>query len=67
MPFEFENLSYATYRKRAQDAEAGQIDDAVLTGMVLRCRATGFDSYLLRQPDTAPMANGREDLLIRKP
>jgi hypothetical protein len=35
--------------------------------LLLRCRAAGFDSYLLRQPETLPMANRREDLLILKP
>jgi hypothetical protein len=47
--------------------EGGQIDDGVLIGLLLRCRAAGFDSYLLRQPETLPMANRREDLLVLKP
>jgi hypothetical protein len=47
--------------------EGGQIDDAVVTGLLLRCRAAGFDSYLLPQPQTLPMANRREDLLVLKP
>ena len=47
--------------------EGGQIDDAVLMGLLLRCRAAGFDSYVLPQPDTLPMANRREDLLVLKP
>ena len=47
--------------------ESGQIDDAVLFGLLLRCRLAGFDSYLVPQPDALPMANRREDLLIRKP
>jgi hypothetical protein len=47
--------------------EIGQIDDAVLMGLLLRCRSAGFDSYLLPQPEGLPMANRREDLLVLKP
>ena len=47
--------------------DEGQIDDALLFGLMLRCRSAGFDSYLLPQPESLPMANRREDLLIRKP
>lgn len=47
--------------------DAGKIDDGVLLGLVLRARNAGFDTYLLPQPDDLPMANRREDLLLRKP
>jgi hypothetical protein len=47
--------------------EAGAIDDAVVIGLVLRARAAGADAYLLPQAPELPMANRREDLLIRKP
>jgi hypothetical protein len=47
--------------------ENGQIDDGVLIGLLLRCRAAGFDSYLMPQPETLPMANRREDMLVLKP
>lgn len=47
--------------------EAGEIDDAVVTGIVLRARSAGFDSYLLPQAPELPMANRREDILIRRP
>ncbi|MFL6520966.1 MAG: class I SAM-dependent methyltransferase [Chthoniobacterales bacterium] len=47
--------------------DTGKIDDSVLLGLVLRARAAGFDAYLLPQPPELPMANRREDLLIRKP
>jgi hypothetical protein len=47
--------------------EAGKIDDAVLLGLVMRARAAGCDAYLLPQADGLPLANRREDLLIRKP
>ncbi|MEO1287411.1 MAG: SAM-dependent methyltransferase, partial [Chloroflexota bacterium] len=44
--------------------EFTKIDDGVLFGLMLRARTQGFDSYLLPQPDSLPMANRREDLLI---
>ncbi len=47
--------------------ERGQFDDAVLLGVVSRCRAAGFDAYVLPQAPDLPMANRREDLLIRRP
>jgi hypothetical protein len=47
--------------------EPGKIDDGVILGLVLRARLAGFDAYLLPQPDDLPMANRREDLLIKKP
>lgn len=47
--------------------EHGKIDDSVLIGLVMRARAAGFDGYLVPQPDALPMANRREDVLIRKP
>jgi hypothetical protein len=45
----------------------GSIDDAVVAAMVARARAGGADAYVLPQPATLPMANRREDILIRKP
>ncbi len=47
--------------------EPEQIDDALLFGLLLRVRAAGFDSYILPQPESLPMANRREDLLVLKP
>ncbi len=47
--------------------EVGKIDDSVLLGLVLRARGAGCEGYLLPQPDNLPMANRREDILIRKP
>jgi hypothetical protein len=47
--------------------EDGKIDDGVLLGLVLRARSAGCDAYLLPQPDDLPLANRREDLLVRKP
>jgi 2-polyprenyl-3-methyl-5-hydroxy-6-metoxy-1,4-benzoquinol methylase len=47
--------------------EPGQIDDGVLIGLVMRYRAAGYDAYLLPQDESLPMANRREDVLIRRP
>ncbi len=47
--------------------ERGKIDDAVLIGLLARGRNQGFDVYLLPQNDKLPMANRREDILVRKP
>jgi 2-polyprenyl-3-methyl-5-hydroxy-6-metoxy-1,4-benzoquinol methylase len=47
--------------------EPGHIDDAVLLGLVLRARSAGFDAFLVPQGAGLPMANRREDLLVRKP
>jgi hypothetical protein len=47
--------------------EDGKLDDGVLMGLVLRARAAGCDAYMLPQADDLPLANRREDLLIRKP
>jgi len=47
--------------------EPGHIDDAALVGLVLRARSAGYDAFLLPQAPDLPMANRREDLLVRKP
>lgn len=47
--------------------EPGRIDDAALLGLVLRARSAGYDAFLLPQAAGLPMANRREDLLVRKP
>ncbi len=47
--------------------EPGRIDDAVIVSILLRCREAGFDAYVVPQGDHLPMANRREDILIRKP
>lgn len=47
--------------------EPGKMDDAVILGLLLRARLAGYDSYVLPQRADLPMANRREDLLIRKP
>jgi hypothetical protein len=45
----------------------GLIDDAVVLGLLSRARAAGADAYVLPQDPALPMANRREDVLIRKP
>jgi 2-polyprenyl-3-methyl-5-hydroxy-6-metoxy-1,4-benzoquinol methylase len=47
--------------------EASHIDDAVIGAILMRSRAAGFDAYVVPQADDLPMANRREDILIRKP
>jgi hypothetical protein len=47
--------------------EPGAIDDALLTGLMLRARAAGFDAYLLPQDPRLPMSNRREDMVIYRP
>ena len=45
----------------------GQMDDAVIVGLVARARAGGTDAWVLPQPTGLPMANRREDILLRRP
>lgn len=47
--------------------EYGQINDAVILSLILRCRETGYDAYWLPQANDLPLANRREDILIIKP
>lgn len=47
--------------------ERAKMDDAVLMSLVARARAAGFDAYLVPQRADLPMANRREDILIRRP
>jgi hypothetical protein len=47
--------------------EPGKIDDAVVLGVLARCRAAGFDAYVVPQSPELPMANRREDILIHRP
>lgn len=47
--------------------ERHRIDDSVIIGLVSRARSQGFDAYVLPQPPDLPMANRREDVVIRRP
>ena len=46
--------------------ESRQIDDAVIFSLLMRARQQGFDAYVVPQRDDLPMANRREDILIRR-
>ncbi|MBF0603819.1 MAG: class I SAM-dependent methyltransferase [Nitrospirae bacterium] len=47
--------------------EAGRIDDSVVLSILARVRAEGYHAWVIPQRTTLPMANRREDILIRKP
>jgi 2-polyprenyl-3-methyl-5-hydroxy-6-metoxy-1,4-benzoquinol methylase len=51
----------------ANTLAAGQMDDAVILGLLMRARGQGFDAYVLPQPPGLPMANRREDVLVLRP
>ena len=44
-----------------------KIDDKAILSLLGRIRASGADAYVVPQSSTLPMANRREDILIRKP
>ncbi len=44
-----------------------KLDDSVILALLNRARSQGFDAYVLPQHADLPMANRREDILIRKP
>ncbi|MFQ5753283.1 MAG: SAM-dependent methyltransferase [bacterium] len=46
--------------------EPDLIDDGVIFSILHRYRNYGYDTYLLPQENSLPMANRREDILIRK-
>jgi SAM-dependent methyltransferase len=51
-----------------QDASVrGVIDDAVVLSILSRARGAGADAYVVPQAPDLPMANRREDILIRFP
>lgn len=47
--------------------EHDKIDDSVILSLITRARNQGVDAYLIPQRSDLPMANRREDILIRKP
>lgn len=47
--------------------ETGYMDDSVVVSLLLRARAQGFHAWVLPQATGLPMANRREDILIRRP
>ncbi len=48
-------------------SEPDNIDDSVVLGLLARARAQGFHAWVVPQAQGLPMANRREDILIRKP
>jgi hypothetical protein len=52
---------------RFNSPDLGQIDDATTLGLVARARNAGFQAFVLPQDPSLPMANRREDILIRRP
>lgn len=49
------------------EIEHTKLEDSVVFSILMRCRAAGFDAYVLPQPDSLPMAGRREDILIVRP
>jgi hypothetical protein len=47
--------------------EIGQMDDSVVLAILARARSQGFHAWVVPQALSLPMANRREDILIRKP
>ncbi len=52
---------------RFNSLDRHQIDDSVILALLNRARNQGFDAYVLPQRPDLPMANRREDVLIRRP
>lgn len=52
---------------RFNQIEPGQMDDSVVLAILSRARAQGFHAWVVPQREDLPMANRREDILIRKP
>lgn len=52
---------------RFNQLEPGQMDDSVVLAILSRARAQGFHAWVVPQREGLPMANRREDILIRKP
>lgn len=47
--------------------ELGRMDDSVVLSILARARSQGFHAWVVPQGGSLPMANRREDVLIRKP
>ena len=47
--------------------EPDKMDDSVVFALLARARAQGFHAWVVPQAPDLPMANRREDILIRKP
>ncbi len=49
------------------ETQEGKINDDIVLALLARARAAGCDAYLVPQGASLPMANRREDVIIRKP
>jgi SAM-dependent methyltransferase len=49
------------------DPEPGQLDDAVVLGLVARARESGYDAYVMPLRPGLPLANRREDIVVTRP
>lgn len=47
--------------------QPGEMDDSVVLALLARARAEGFHAWVVPQAPELPMANRREDILIRRP
>jgi len=47
--------------------EKNKIDDSVILAILQRARSQGFDAYVVPQRNDLPMANRREDIVIKRP
>ncbi len=52
---------------RFNQLEGGRMDDSVVMAILARARAQGFHAWVVPQAAELPMANRREDILIRRP
>lgn len=52
---------------RSARSDGKKIDDAVVLALVARARDAGAHAYVVEQALELPMANRREDIIIRKP
>ena len=49
------------------ELQPGQLDDTIVLALIARARAAGLQAFVLPQSPDLPMANRREDILIRRP
>lgn len=47
--------------------EKNKIDDSIILSILQRARLQGFDAYVVPQAPDLPMANRREDIIIKRP
>jgi hypothetical protein len=59
--------AFPSFEPRAGEIWPGGLTDSVLFGLMGRAAESGFDPFLLPQPDDLPMAGWRVDLLFRRP